>query len=80
VPRYAVQLSFASAGDRELVVPRLRELVGAGAVTADGGGARVVFDDVESPIAALVRSQILIHQACAGTSVAPTAIRRSPSA
>lgn len=80
VPRYAVQLRFASAGDRDLLVPRLRELVGGGDVTEDGDAARVVFDDVESPVAALVRSQMLIHRACTGTDVAPADVRRSPSA
>jgi hypothetical protein len=39
----------------------------------------VVFDDVESPVAALVRSQILLHGACAGTALTPADVRRAPA-
>jgi len=79
MPRYAVRLRFASPGDRDLLVPRLRELVGTEQVVEDGDGARVVFDDVESPVAALVRSQMLLHTACSGTTVTPADVRRTPA-
>jgi hypothetical protein len=79
MPRYAVRLRFASDEDRDLLVPRLAKLVEAGDVTTDDGGARVSFDDVESPIAAIVRAQMLIHGACDGTEIQPASVRRSPS-
>jgi hypothetical protein len=73
-----VQLRFASDDDRELLVPRLRGLITDGDVTADEDGTRLVFDHVESPVAALVRAQMVIHEACGGTDVAPGNVRRSP--
>jgi hypothetical protein len=79
VPRYAVQLRFSSDDDRAVLVPRLRELEGVGEVAENEIGARIVFDDIESPVAALVRSQMLVHAACCGTPVAPADVRRSPS-
>jgi hypothetical protein len=80
VPRYLVQLSFASDADRDELVPRLVELLSPGELTVDDAGARLAFDDVESPIAALVSAQILVHTACEGTDVAPIRVRRSPCA
>jgi hypothetical protein len=79
LPRYAVKLRFASDDDREVLVPLLRELGPGVSMTEDEDSARIVFDDVESPVAALVRAQMLVHEACAGTGVAPASVRRSPS-
>jgi hypothetical protein len=77
VPRYAVQLRFASDADCAATVERLRALVPPATVAANDSGARLVFDDVESPVAALVRAQVLLHDACAAGGVAPTTVRRS---
>jgi hypothetical protein len=79
MPRYTVQLAFDSDDDRAVVLQRLAELADGAATTANDGGARLVFDDVESPIAALVRAHMLVCAACAGTDVAPTRVRRSPA-
>jgi len=79
VPRYAVQLRFASDDDRNLLIPRLRDLAGTGGLTTDETGDQLAFADVESPIAAIVAAQILIHRACSGTDVAPASVRRSPA-
>jgi hypothetical protein len=78
VPRYCIQLRFASDADRDELVPRLGELISPGDLTINDEGARLVFDEVESPIAALVSAQMLVHTACAGTDVAPIRVRRSP--
>jgi hypothetical protein len=80
VPRYAIQLRFASDDDRDLLMPLLRHVTSAGEVTDDDGGTQLVFTDVESPIAALVRAQMLIHDVCSGTPVAPASVRRAPCA
>ncbi|HEX3874146.1 MAG TPA: hypothetical protein VHW26_08365 [Solirubrobacteraceae bacterium] len=80
MPRYAVALRFSSDDDRQVLAPRLRDLVPDGEVTDDDAGTQLVFTDVESPVAALVRAQMLIHRACAGTDVAPSSVRRTPRA
>lgn len=78
VPRYSVQLRFASDADRETLVPRLAELISPGELTINDDGALLDFDDIESPVAALVSAQMLVHTACAGTDIAPIRVRRSP--
>jgi hypothetical protein len=78
VPRYSVQLRFASDADRDALIPRLGELIAPGELALDEDGARLVFDDVESPVAALVSAQMLVHTACEGTDVLPIRVRRSP--
>jgi hypothetical protein len=80
VARFGVYLRFASDDDRETVVRRLRALAPADETEVHevaGGGARLMVEGAHSPVAALVRAQMLIHGACLGTSVSPASVRRS---
>jgi hypothetical protein len=80
VARFGVYLRFASDEDCETVVQRLRTLAPADEADVHevaGGGAQLVIEGAQSPVAALVRAQMLIHAACVGTSVSPASVRRS---